>query len=73
MAKKKKKLKKFLTLGEVGFAMKYEASKVEGNTMVVDKALWLEIAELLMQTDRNLKECEVLPDSIGKEGVKDEN
>lgn len=65
--KKKKKLKKFLTLGEVGFAMKCEARKVEGNTMVVDKALWLEIAELLMQTDRNLKECEALLDSLGKE------
>lgn len=68
MAKrKKKKLKKFLTIGEVGFAMKHEASKVEGNTMVVDKALWLEIAELLMQTDRSLKECEALVDSLGKE------
>ena len=65
--KKKKKLKKFLTIGEVGFAMKHEASKVEGNTMCVDKALWLEIAELLMQTDRQLKECEALLDSLGKE------
>ncbi len=73
MARKKKKLKKFLTLGEVGFAMKYEANKAEGNTMVIDKALWLEIAELLMQTDRNLKECEAILEGIEKGCANDGN
>ena len=53
MAKKRRK-KKTMTLGEIGFAMKYEASKVEGNVMVVDKKLWLEIAQLLMDTSSNL-------------------
>lgn len=73
MAKRKKKLKKFLTIGEVGFAMKYEASKVDGNAMTVDKALWLEIAELLMQTDRNLKECEAILDGMEKGCANDGN
>ena len=43
-----------MTLGEIGFAMKHEASKTEGNAMVVDKKLWLEIAQLLMDTSSNL-------------------
>ena len=50
--------KKKTTLGDVGFAMKYEASKVDGNNIVVDKALWLEIAELLMHVDRTLADLE---------------
>lgn len=50
----RKKSKKTMTLGQIGFAMKYEASKTEGNVMVIDKKLWLEIAQLLMDTDRNL-------------------
>lgn len=53
MARKRRK-KKTMTLGEIGFAMKYEALKTEGNVMVVDKALWLEIAQLLMDTSSNL-------------------
>ena len=52
MARKQKK--KTMTLGEIGFAMKVEASKCEGNVMVVDKKLWLEIAQLLMDTSSNL-------------------
>lgn len=51
---RRKKKKKTMTLGEIGFAMKHEASKTKGDVMLVSKALWLEIAELLMETDRNL-------------------
>jgi hypothetical protein len=50
--------KKNLTLGEVGFAMKAEAHRTHGNTMVVSKELWIEIAELLMKTDGYLKQIE---------------
>ena len=53
MARKRRK-KKTMTLGEIGFAMKHEALKTEGNVMVVDKALWLEIAQVLMDTSSNL-------------------
>ena len=53
MARKRRK-KKTMTLGEIGFAMKREASKVEGNVMVIGKELWLEIAQLLMDTSSNL-------------------
>lgn len=55
MAKTKKKT---MTIGEVGFAMKFEASLTTGENLIVSKTLWLQIAELLMQTDRNLKEIE---------------
>lgn len=47
-----------MTLGEIGFAMKCEARKNNDEVMYVSKVLWLEIAELLMETDRNLKEIE---------------
>lgn len=56
MNKKRRRKKKTMTLGEIGFAMKYEASKSEGNVLVVDKKLWLEIAQLLMDTDKNLNQ-----------------
>ena len=50
----RKKSKKTMTLGQIGFAMKHEALKTEGNVMVIDKKLWLEIAQLLMDTSSNL-------------------
>lgn len=65
MARKKRKNKKYMTLGEIGFAMKHEAAKTEGDVMLVEKKLWLEIAELLMQTDRNLKALEKEIDALG--------
>ena len=65
MARKKK-----IRLGDVGFAMKVEATKTEGDTMHVSKALWLEIAEVLLSADRNLKEAKKLIDEILKEGEK---
>lgn len=51
---RRKKKKKTMTLSEIGFAMKHEASKTKGDVMFVSKALWLDIAEILMETDRNL-------------------
>ena len=57
MANKKKKQKK-MTIGDVGFAMKMEAHRTPGDNILVSKQLWLEIADLLMFTHRNLKEIE---------------
>lgn len=37
------------SLSELGFAMKVEANRVEGDIMRVSKDLWLEIAERLME------------------------
>ena len=68
MAKKKKK--KTMTLGEIGFAMKYEASKVEGDEMFVSKKLWLEIAQLLMDTGSKLGEIEKELDELMKGEVE---
>ena len=67
----KRKRKKTMTLYEIGFAMKYEASKKTGDTMLVSKDLWLEIAELLIETDRNLKAIEKELDELFKEGTED--
>lgn len=53
-----KKNEKKMTLGEIGFAMKAEACRVDGETLVVSKALWKEIADILMLTDQRLKEIE---------------
>ena len=50
--------KKTTTIGEVGFAMKMEAHRTPGETILVSKKLWLEIADLLMLTHRNLKQIE---------------
>lgn len=70
MAKKRRKKKKeYMTLGEIGFAMKVEASRTEGDVMLVEKKLWLEIAELLMQTDKNLKEIEKELNALGAQDV----
>ena len=68
MARKRKK-KKTMTLGEIGFSMKYEASKVEGNVMVIEKKLWLEIAQLLMDTDKNLTQIYKELQELNKSGV----
>lgn len=65
MARKRKK--KTMTLGEIGFAMKHEASKVDGNVMLVEKALWLEIAQLLMDTDKNLNQIHKELQELNKE------
>ena len=62
--------KKKIRLGDVGYAMKLEAAKTKGDPMHVSKALWLEIAEVLLSADRNLKEAEKLIDEILKEGEK---
>ena len=67
----KRKKKKTVTLGEIGFAMKHEASKTEGDVLLVSKDLWLEIAEVLMETDRNLKTIEKGLDEMLKAGDKD--
>ena len=67
----KRKRKKTMTLGEIGFAMKHEALKKTGDTMLVSKDLWLEIAELLIETDRNLKAIEKELDDLFKEGTED--
>lgn len=40
-------------LSELGFAMKVEANRVEGDIMKVSKDLWLEIAERLMEQSKN--------------------
>ena len=37
------------SLGEIGFAMKVEANRVNGDTMQVSKELWLEIADRIMK------------------------
>lgn len=58
MANKKLKKGEELTLGKVGFAMKAETHRTPGETIIVSKKLWVEIADLLMQTDRNLKQIE---------------
>lgn len=52
------KKKKTTTLGEVGFAMKMEAHRTPGDNILVSKKLWLEIADILLMTDRNLKQIE---------------
>lgn len=66
-----KRKKKTMTLGEIGFAMKYEASKSEGDVIIVSKALWLEIAQLLMDTDDKLKAIEKEIDEQLKAGGND--
>ena len=57
MSKKKNK-RNTMTLGEIGFAMKLEARRTKDDVMYVSKELWLEIAELLIETDKNLTEIE---------------
>ena len=52
------KNRKKMTIGEVGFAMKMEAQRTPGDNILVPKKLWMEIADLLMLTHRNLKEIE---------------
>lgn len=64
----KRKIKNTMSFGEVGFAMKYEASIRAGDTMLVSKDLWLEIAELLIETDINLK---ALVNDLSKGGTED--
>jgi len=39
------------SLSELGFAMKVEANRVEGDIMKVSKELWLQIAERLMEAE----------------------
>ena len=39
------------SLGELGFAMKVEAGRVEGEFMQVSKELWLEIADRIMKAE----------------------
>ena len=48
----------FVTLGELGNAMKAKANQTPGRTIVVSKKLWNEIAEVFMQTDRRLEQIE---------------
>lgn len=57
---------KEMTLGDIGFAMKYEATMSEETYICVDKKLWLEIAQVLMDTDENLKEMHKIVDDILK-------
>lgn len=45
---------KVLELKDVGLYMKKEAEKVNRDTITVDKKFWLEIADLLIETDNNL-------------------
>lgn len=66
---RKRKNKKTMTFGEIGFSMKYEASKVEGNVMVIEKKLWLEIAQLLMDTDKNLTQIYKELQELSKSGA----
>lgn len=47
--------KEILELRDVGNFMKNEAKKRKGKTVTVDKKLWNEIADLLIQTDDNLQ------------------
>lgn len=47
-----------MTLNDVGQAMKKEARNTRGRKMLVDKELWIEIAELLIRTDRDLAKIE---------------
>lgn len=68
---RKRKNKKTMTLGEIGFAMKHEASKTEGNVVVVDKKLWLEIAQLLMDTSSNLGQIYKELQELNKSEVAD--
>lgn len=42
-----------LDLYKLGFAMKLEADKIEGDIMQVTKDLWLQIAEILMEQTKN--------------------
>lgn len=49
-----------MTLNDVGQAMKREARNTRGRKMLVDKELWIEIAELLIRTDRDLAKIEEL-------------
>ena len=50
----------FVSLGELGRAMKAKAIGTPGSTVVVSKKLWNEIAEVLMQTDRHLEQMALL-------------
>ena len=50
----------FVTLGELGNAMKAKANQTPGRTIVVSKKLWNEIAEVLMQINRHLDDMERL-------------
>lgn len=54
-SRRKKRIKnKAMTLGEIGFAMRVEASKASGGILIVEKKLWTEIAALLIDTDKKL-------------------
>lgn len=39
------------SLSELGFTMKVEANRVDGDVMKVSKELWLQIADRLMETE----------------------
>ena len=67
----KRKLKNSMSLGEIGFAMKYEASKKTGDTLLVSKKLWLEIAELLIETGSDLKAIEKELEDLVKGDTED--
>lgn len=52
------KKEKAVTIGDIGFAMKYEASVREGDTVTVSKELWHQIADILLDADRCLRNIE---------------
>lgn len=46
---------KTLELRDLGLTMKKAAEKTRRNTIKVDKKLWIEVADLLIDTDNNLQ------------------
>lgn len=58
-----------MTISELGFAMKAEACQTPGETILVSKDLWVEIADLLVYIDRRLDEIERAAEgAMGKNG-----
>ena len=59
---------KEMPLGDVGFSMKYEASKTKSNIIQIDRGLWLEIADILMDADIKIRTIERMTKELLKKG-----
>lgn len=58
MINERKMQKELSELGELGFIMKYEAAKTEGDVMIVPKARYIEIADMLIKIEQAFKKFE---------------
>ena len=57
-----------MEIKDIGLFMKKEAEMSTGNTVTVDKKFWVEVADLLIETDNNLQQILKEIERIYKEG-----